>query len=803
MDQLRQDLTFAFRSMARNSGYTAMAIATLALGIGANTAIFSVVDSVLLRPLPYHDHERIVRGWANQPTEGIEHFSFRVVEYQQLAAQSTSFSVVGADFPIDLTITGEGAEPERVAGAMATPRYFEVFGATPALGRTFTQTDLDDGNQLVAVVTHGFWTRRLGADPGVVGEPVILNGNSFVLLGVLPEDFVLVEGDAEVFIPYTVGTQRWIGRWLNLYGKLRTGVTITRAEGELNAVMAGVGERDNRSRGWTATFEPLREMVVGSVRPALVAMLGTVVLVLLISCANVANLALARTATREREIVVRLALGAGRARIVRQMLVESLVIALAAGGAGALLATWGVRALVILAPASIPRLDGVGVNPGVLAFALILSVAAGVLFGSAPALHASRSSIGASLRQQSRNASAGARGHRMLDMLVVAEIALALVLLVGAGLMLRSFSRLLEVDVGFNRSNVLALQVSPPAAKYRERHDLMAYYDRLETRIGALPGVLSVGRGSDLPLSGQAALAGGISEERWRAGERDIVPALQRVVNAEFFSTLQIPLLSGRAYDAGQDTDNPQRLVINQAFADALWPGENAVGKRLTSSRNPEDDDWMEIIGVVGNVQYEGMGDVPNPTLYQFHPHQSWRTMLLFVRTAGDPQAMIASARSAVRSLDADVPVYQVRVLPDVVDQSVAAPRFHVWLFGLFGAVALVLAAAGIYGVLSFAVAQRSREIGIRMAIGARQQSVIQMIMRRGLILVLAGSVLGLASAALATRVLQSLLYAVSPTDPATLAAVVFILGATALAACYIPARRASRVDPMVVLRDE
>jgi predicted permease len=788
--------------MARNSGYTAMAIATLALGIGANTAIFSVVDSVLLRPLPYEGYDRIVRGWANETTEGVENFSFRVVEYQQLRDTGTSFSIVGADFPIDMTITGEGAEPERVAAAMATPRYFEVFGVTPALGRVFSQTELEGGEVLMAVVTHGFWTRRLGADPGAVGEPLMLNGNPFVLIGVLPQNFVLVEGDAEIFIPYTAGTRGWIGRWLNLYGKLNPGVTITQAEAELNALMAGVGERDDRSQGWTATFEPLREMVVGGVRPALVAMLGTVVLVLLISCANVANLALARTAAREREIVVRLALGAGRARIVRQVLVESFITALAAGVAGALLAVWGVRALVLLAPANIPRLDGVGVNPGVLAFTVVVSIAAGLLFGSAPALHASRSSVGASLRRQGRNASAGSRGHRMLNGLVVAEIALALVLLVGAGLMLRSFSRLLEVDVGFNQSNVLAMEVSPPASKYPERPDIMDYYDRMGERLASLPGVLSVGRGSDLPLSGQAALAGGISQERWRAGVRDFVPALQRVVGTEFFQALQVPLLSGRWYTEADGGDGSQHLVINQAFADALWPGEDAVGKRLTSPRGPEVDDW-EIIGVVGNVQYEGMADAPNPTLYQFHPHQGWRTMFLFMRTAGDPQGVISAARNAIRSLDADVPVYQVCMLPDVVDQSVAGPRFHVWLFGVFGAVALVLAAAGVYGVLSFSVAQRNREIGIRMAIGARQQSVVRMVMERGLTLVLVGSALGLLGAALATRVLQSLLYAVSPTDAATLASVVFVLGATALAACYVPARRASRIDPMAVLRDE
>jgi predicted permease len=544
-------------------------------------------------------------------------------------------------------------------------------------------------------------------------------------------------------------------------------------------------------------------MVVGGVRPALVAMLGTVVLVLLISCANVANLALARTAAREREIVVRLALGAGRLRIVRQVLVESFLTALAAGIAGALLAVWGVRALVLLAPANIPRLDGVGVNGGVLAFTLIVSVAAGLLFGSAPALHASRSAMGGSLRQQERSVSIGTGRHRILNALVIGEIALALVLLVGAGLMLRSFSRLLEVDVGFNQSNVLAIEVSPPAAKYPEGADVMAYYDRLGERLASLPGVQSVGRGSDLPLTGQAALAGGISEERWQAGGREIVPALQRVVGPDFFRTMQIPLLSGRFYNATDDTEMTQRLVINQAFAQALWPGEDAVGRRLTGSRNPGDEDWMEVIGVVGNVQYEGMADDPNPTLYQFHPHRGWRPMFVFVRTAGDPASMIAAARSTVRTLDADVPVYQVEQLPDVVDRSVAGPRFHVWLFGVFGAVALVLAAAGIYGVLSFSVAQRNREIGIRMAIGARQQSVIRMIMERGVILVLAGSVIGLGGAALATRALQSLLYGVSPTDVGTLAGVVFVLGATALAACYIPARRASRIDPMVVLRDE
>ena len=794
------DVRYALRGIGRQPGFAVAAVLTLALGIGANTAIFSVVSSVLLRPLPYPDSERIVRGWANE-VDGIQDFSFRVVEYQALVDQAESFETVGADFAIDLTITGADMEPERVLAAMATPGYFDVFGAVPTIGRTFTREDIETGNQLVAVVTHGFWTRRFGADPGVVGQPVTLNGNPFTLLGVLPERFELVEGDAEVFIPYTVGTRGWIGRWLNVYGKLRPGASSEQAEAELSAIMARIGETEPRSADWSATFVPLREMVVGNVRPALLAIFATVVLVLLISCANVANLSLARTAQREREIVVRLALGAGRGRILRQVLVESVVLATAAGVAGVLIAFWGVQTLVALAPPDMPRLDGVGVDRGVLAFTLTISLLAGLAFGLAPALYAARSTAGGLLRQQTGKTTQDRQRNRILDGIVVSEIALALVLLISAGLVMKSFSRLLQVDTGFNQNNLLAIQLSPPASKY-PLAEVPGFYERLSAQIGGLPGVRSVGLGSDLPLSGRAAVGGGISEASWRAGERETLPALQRKVNADFFAVIQTPLLSGRTFNSG-DAEGPERLIINQTFARQLWGDEDPVGKRLTHTSNPSEDDWREVIGVVGDVLYEGMDREAYATYYQYQSFSPWRTMWIFVRTAGDSRTLIESARNTIRIFDADVPIYDVRTLTQVVGSSVASPRFNMWLFATFAAVALFLAAAGIYSVLSFVVTQRNREIGIRMALGAHQRSVIQLMMRRSLKLIVLGCGVGLSGALVSTRLLQHLLFEVSPTDPTTLAAVVTILVAAALAASYVPARRASLVDPMEVLREE
>ncbi len=799
MDGLKQDLRFAFRTIVRNPTFTFIVVMTLALGIGANTAIFSVVSGVLLRPLPYPDADRIVRGWANEEN-GIQDFSFRVVEYQAFVGEAESFETVGADFAIDLTITGVGMEPERVLAAMTTPGYFDVFGAVPTIGRTFTREDVDTGNQLVAVVTHEFWTRRFGADPGVVGRPVTLNGNPFTLLGVLPERFELVEGDAEVFIPYTLGTRGWIGRWLNVYGKLRPGVSIEQAAVEMSALMAHIGDTERRSAGWTAFLLPLEDMVVGNVRPALLAIFATVLLVLLISCANVANLSLARTTQREREIVLRLALGAGRARILRQVLVESVVLATIAGVAGVILAFWGVQALVALAPPDIPRLDGVGVNTAVLGFTLSVSVLAGLAFGLAPALHAARSTADGSLKQQTGRVTQNRQGSRILDGLVVSEIALALVLLISAGLVMKSFSRLLQVDTGFNQNNLLAIQVSPPASKY-PLAAVPGFYERLSAEIGGLPGVHSVGLGSDLPLSGRAAIGGGISEASWRAGERETFPALQRKVNADFFAVIQTSLLSGRTFGS-TDEDGPERLIINQTFARQLWGDEDPVGKRMTHTSDPTDDDWREVIGVVGNVLYEGMDREAYATYYQYQSFSPWRTMWLFVRTAGDSRTLIESARNTIRTFDADVPIYDVKPLTQVVGSSVASPRFNVWLFGTFAVVALLLAAAGIYGVLSFIVTQRNREIGIRMAMGADQQSVIQLMMLRSLKLVALGCGVGLLGALLSTRLLQHLLFEVSPSDPTTLAVVVVVLAGAALGASYVPARRASLDDQMDVLRE-
>ncbi len=800
MGGLRRDLRYAARSAARNPGFTALAVLLLGLGIGATTAIFSVVNAVLLRSLPYAEAERIVRAWGNSE-EGDANTSLRVVELKAFE-EATAFKSVGADFPTGITLTHLDGETERIEIARITSGYFDVFGIRPALGRLFTEEEVENGADLVAIVSDGFWRRRMGSDPNAIGSTVTLDDLSFTVTGVLPRDFRPLAGEAEAYIPYSLGTSRWIGRWLNVYGKLKPGSSVARATEELNLFMNRLGESEPRTTGWWVSLETLYSNVVGQVRPALLALVGAVAFVLLIACVNVANLTLARASSRENEIAVRMALGASRFQIVRQVLVESLVLAGIGGALGIFIAYLGVDALVALAPPEIPRLDGVSIDGTVLAVTLGVSIIAGVLSGTAPAFHTARGTPGQSLRTRSRGASAGNRAQRILGGLVVSEIALSLTLLIAAGLVMRSFVALQGVETGFERENSVAMQLTPPSSKYPEAHDISGYYQSVIDRLVAIPGIQAAGIGSDLPLGGRGSWMGTNSEERWQAGRSERIPTLQRVVNPTFFNALGVPLLEGRVFDFSDGTEGPLRLVINETLASRLWPGESAVGKRLTSAREPGADSWREVIGVVGNLRYQTLKGEPEPQAYELHSQRAWNSMFLFVRGAGRPEALLEMARGEVSEIDPGVPVSHATTLAQVIDGSLATPRFNLLLFGLFGIVALGLALAGIYGVLSFSASQRNREIGIRMALGAQPEAVVGLVLRRGLLLLVVGAALGVGGSLALTRVLESLLYGVSPTDPGTFLGMLGALALTVVVASYLPARRASRINPSVVLRE-
>jgi len=804
MDSIYQDVRYAMRKLWTAPTFTAAAVLTLALGIGATTAIFSVVDTVLLESLPYSQPERILRAWAHSDDGDIRDFSFRVSEYRELATHTDVFEAVGAEFPWSSTVLLPDQEPLQVQGRMLTPDFFRVFGTGPRLGRMFTTDEIAGGDALVTLVTHDFWTRYLGADPAAVGRTLDFAGTSFTLIGVLPEDYQHISGDdAEVFIPYTIGTSRWIAHWLYLYGQVQPEVTAARAEEEINVVIDAIGETDRRSEGWHATVEPLHTMVVGDVRTAVWATFATVALVLLIACVNVANLTLARAGARVSEITIRRALGAGRRRIVRQLLVENLVLATAGGMVGVVAAIVGLQALVSLAPPSIPRLSEATIDPTVLVFSLVVTLTTGIVFGLFPAVRATRGGMGETLRHQSRTTTGGRRYGGLLGGLVVSEVALALTLLVAAGLMVRTFRELQNEELGFQRGGALTFRVNVPGTRWPDDTATDAFYTQLRAGLSALPGVTAVGAGTDLPVSGQGAVSTVNSEERVRAGQVEGVTALQRRTTAGFFEALGTPLLAGRSFGSEDRADSETTAIISESLARRLFADQQAVGRRVGFGNQPDEDDWKTVVGVVADVRYIDADKVDDPQIYQAHPQSAVRDMAVVVRTTGDPQALLEPAKEVLYGLDAQVAMHGVTTLDGLVDRALAGRRFTMSLFSLFAGVALLLTVAGIYGVLSFVVGRRRRELGVRMALGARSADVTRLVVREGMRLVVAGLVLGVIGALAASQLLGSLLYGVSATDPSTYVGVVAILAAVGLAACYLPARQGSRVDPMKVLRTD
>jgi predicted permease len=803
LHELKQDLFYALRALRSAPGFALVALVTLALGIGANTAIFSVVRGVLLRPLPFPAAEQVVRVWYTTPAAGEARSQLSEPDYLDWRAATRSFASLGAYWYAPggsgSNLTGMGT-PERLEGAFITPGFFETLGTPAVVGRTIRSDEAVQGNDQYMVLSHGLWQRRFGGDPSIVGRTLTMSGEPRTVLGVMPPDFTFPAERIDFWIPLStipaddIGRQRE-SRFLDVVGRLAPGVTVARAEAELSAIARRVAEREPESRDFTrATAVPVRDALLGEVRRPLLLLLGAVAFVLLITCVNIASLLLARGTARQREIAVRSALGAGRGRILRQLLTESLVLALAGGALGVGLAFAGVRALGALGAAELPRTSAIRIDGPVLLYALGVSTLAGLIFGLLPALRATSQNLQGVLRAGARGTVGGA-GQRLRSALVIAEVALAAVLVVGAGLAAKSFSRLLDVDPGFQPANVLAVRVG---MSDRYEGDLRpAYYEALLSRIAAVPGVEVVGAAKNFPLRGTGETREPVIVPGAAGGPGDREVRLQVLhVSADYFRAMGIPLRAGRAFTAADREGTPIVWMVNEAFVRRYWPGENAVGKTLRLG-----EATIQITGVVGDVRQRSLTEPAEPMAYIHYP-QNWRSGLsMAVRTTGDPLRVANAVREAIWSVDRDQTITSVETMSAIVGGNVARPRLLASLLFLFGTMGLLLGALGIYGVLAFAVTQRRQEIGVRVALGASPRSVLGLVVKQGMTLAVAGVVVGIAGAAVLTRVMAAVLYEVRATDPATFVTVVLVLLGAAFVASWLPARRALRVDPVQALR--
>ncbi len=805
MHDILLDLRFALRALRRAPGFAIAAVGTLTLGIGATTAIFSVVYGVLLRPLPLADPGRLVTVWENRerrdgPTQEWTGRSIFAAWREGTGSLSGMTAVTG--WAPELSGVDR---PEILNGALVSAEYFSVLGVRPARGRGFLPEEETPGNDAVVVLAHELWQRRFGGDVGIVGSTLTLNGRPTTVVGVLRPGFVgPIVNNAELWSPLPIdrGRQDVGNFFLRVIGRLAPGVDAEAATTDMNQVAAAISREhplDYRDVG--VTLEPLRASITGPVRQPLLVLLGAVALVLVIACVNVANLLLARATARHREVAVRAALGAGRRRLVRQLLTESVVLALAGGALGLLLAIWGVRILVSIAPAGMPRADEIGLHPGVLLFTLLTAIGTGLLFGLAPALGLSRQA-GQALREGDRGSSRGA-GGALRSGLVIVELGLGMAVLISAGLLLRSLAELRRVDPGFVAERTLSGLLVFPAARYPDGPRIVSSLSALEERVHAVPGVQSVGAITVLPLSGLVNdISFGIESRMPAPGEEPA--ADERRVTPGFFTASGVPVLRGRVFDDNDRRDGPRVTVISEAMARRHFADDDPLGQRLRIGgvRDPESP-WWTIVGVVGSVRSRALDRLPEPEIYVPLAQRPARAVNLVVRSAGDPTALIAALRTTVASLDPDMPFAQLATLDDVTRASLAPQRFLGTLLGVFAVLALTLATVGVYGVMSFAVGQRVREIGVRVALGAGPGDVLGTVMRRGLALTAGGLALGFVGALAASRALAALLYGVPPTDPATFAGVIAVLAATAAFACYWPARRAARLDPVESLRVE
>jgi len=821
MHTLWQDLRYGARVLLKKPSFTIIAVLTLALGIGSNTAIFSVVNAALLNPLPFAEPDRLMALGQNEPRSraALSNFSFR--NFADLRDQSKAFERLGAYYNSNFTLTGQ-REAVLLRGVVVTADLFPLLGASPALGRAFLPEEDKAGGGSEgrpAILSWECWQRLFAGDTAVIGRSIILNNKSFTVVGIMPAGFrfPIQAQPTEVWVSTALDNERPIGpgmimvargyRGWRVIGRLKPGVTPEQAQAEADVIASGLAAQfPEVNEDMSIKVMPLLESLVGNLRSTFLLLLGAVGFVLLIACVNVANLLLERAIIRQREINVRLALGAGRWRITRQLLTESVMLSGLGGVVGAALAVWGTNLIVALSPEGITRIAETRLDARVLAFTALVSLATGVAFGLAPALIISRTNLAEALKEGGRGASGGANTNRTRSLLVVVEIALALVLLIGAGLLIRSLVRLQQVPVGFDPRNMLTFNVAMSGASATAPPQIADFYRQLTDRVKALPGVINASVVFQLPLGGSGGSTG-LTIEGQPVGPGNHSFGIIHSVGREYFRTMGIPLVKGREFTERDDLNSAPVLIINEALARKHFPNEDPLGKRIAPGFSTipvtEENGMREVVGVVADVKHQNLQGPAQPEIYFAQAQMPLSAMTVVARATSDPRGLVNAARDVVHSLDKNAPVYGVWTLEEILGRSVATPRFNTLLLGLFAAAALILTAVGIYGVISCSVSQSTHEIGIRVALGAQASDVIKLIVGQGMTLTLVGVVIGLVAAYGLTRLMSNLLYAVTVTDPLTFILVPLLLAAVAWLACYLPARRATKVDPMVALRNE
>ena len=819
MDSLVKDIRYGIRNLRKHPGFSIIVVAVLALGIGANSAIFTVVNGVLLRPLPYRDSDQLVMIWGNFLKLNIERLPAKAAEYEDYRAQSQIFEQVAAFESLSLNLTGS-EQAERITGARVTANLFSMLGAQVEQGRGIATDENQPGRDEVVVLSHGFWQRRLGGGGNAIGQTLKLNDRNYTVIGVMPANFQFPHASfpfaepAELWVPLVYPTEQVAQRqgpyYLNVISRLKPDVTLSQARAEMNALgqrfesqHRGYRGPNGADGGWRITLAPVQEEAVGSSRRGLLLLFGAVALVLLIACANVANLLLVRAASRQKELAVRLALGASRWRISRQVLVESLILALLGGMAGLLIALWGVDALAALPSANLPRMQEINVDSRVLVFTALLTIFTALLFGLVPAWQASKFNLQRTLKENRYAAIRGWRRHFWRNGLLIGEVALSLVVLIGAGLLVNSFLRLQHVQPAIATDRLLTVEINLSNSRYREPAQISGFFQELVRRVAGLPGVEAASLGTARPLSGVAR------NDPFSVEGRPLEPgnpsfAGWQMVGANYFHTLGIPLVQGRDLTL-QDMEQaaPVVAVINETMAHRHWPNENPIGRRITVGLPRADNPWATIIGIARDQPHRAIDSLPEPDWYLSRPPGPQPNQILFVRTVANPSALAAPIRKVVAEVDRNQPVANIKTMTDVVADTIAPRKFNMLLFALFAVIATVLAALGIYGVIAYTVAERTHEVGIRMALGAQKSDVLGLIVQTGLMLTLIGVAIGLAMALALTHLMTTLLFGITPNDAPTFAAVSAFLILVALFACYVPARRATKVDPLVALRYE
>jgi putative ABC transport system permease protein len=815
IETLLQDLHYGARMLRKNPGFTTIAVLTLALGMGATTAIFSVIDAVLLRALPYGDPARLVIAWENNTRLSNPHNTVAPPNFLDWQDQATVFQGMAAMADTNANLTGSG-DPEQVIVQNVTANFFSVVAVQPILGIGFTAENGKSGKDDVVVLDYGFWQERFGGDTTIIGKTIQLNGKPQVVVGIAPRNFnlfikdgTLTGGKPQMWSPWVFpkafSDRKQIGRFLTVVARMKPGVTLAAAQDQMNTIAARLQQQyPDSNRNWAVNVVPLDRQLSGDLRPALITLFCAVGFVLLIACANVSSLLLARAAKREKEMAIRTAIGASQWRIARQLLTESLLLALLGSAVGLLLALWGTNALLHASPKSLLDVRSISVDQRLFGFAAGMALLSTLLFGFLPSYIASHSFASAALKDEGRSASPGSRRRLLRSTLVIAQMGLALVLLAGSGLLIRSFVRLIGVDPGFDPHNLLTFQVSLPTSKYPKDAPQMAFLQELQQRIGRLPGVRSVTQENYPPLTGMGAATGVYILGTPRQGDSDLPVSGVRVVGPEYFRTMQIPIEAGRSFDPVEMTGTRHVVIANHTFVDTYLRGQNPIGKKLViymHDKGVDDKNPSEIIGVSGAVRQMGLDAEAKPNVYWPMPELVYSRMTFLVRTSSDPGSLTAAIRRELFEMDSQIPMASVTTMDQLLSSSLSRSRFTMFLLGLFAAVALILTAVGVYGVIAYNVAQRTHEIGIRMALGARRTNVLALVLGQGTRLMLIGIGSGVVAALLLTRLMQSLLFGVSAADPLTFTLVSLLLAAVSLLASYFPARYAINVSPTVALR--